>query len=201
MSKVWGPMGWITLHAVAAGYPDEPSSVDKINMSTFLGLFTDTITCKFCKDHFVRIRNTYHSKYPSYLNSKRDFFLFTLRAHNDVNQSLDKPIIPTVVDALVLLNTITNITNAETYKNSYVSYLIRTWAHEMSGDALINKGKAINMRELLSRINLTNGFNITVEEDDIISFKSIYESPANNVFDFLRTNAKVGFSRGKLKLF
>ena len=201
MSKVWGPMGWITLHSIAACYPDVPSSVDKINMSTFLDLFTDTITCRFCKDHFIRIRNTYRSKYPTYLNSKRDFFIFTLRAHNEVNQSLDKPVIPTVADTLVLLNNITKITSAETYKNSYVSYLIRTWAHEMTGDALIYKGKAINMRDLLSRIDLTNGFNINIEEDDITSFRSTHSSTGNSVIDFIRTNAKVGFSRGKLKLF
>lgn len=201
MSKIWGPMGWITLHAIAISYPENPTLSEKQNMKVILELFTDTLTCRYCKDHFSRILNAYNSQYPNFLNSKHEFFIFTLRAHNEVNRSLDKPIINSVTDCLQMLKNATQTNTPTIFKDNYMSYLIRVWAHEMTGDALIYKSKSITMRDMLTNINLDNCFNLEVKEDDITSFKVIIQRRISPLIETLNSlNYKVGFKGGKLKL-
>jgi hypothetical protein len=193
-------MGWLTLHSIAAAYPANPSELDKTNTRLFLDIFTDTITCRFCKDHFYRIHGSYRSQYPDYLDSKQKFFLFTIRAHNDVNRSLDKPLLTSVSDCIASLKNATSVTSCQTFKDSYLSYLVRTWAHEMTGDALIYKSKSITMRELLSNIDLSNGFNIELEEEDVVSFRLSAPIKSNAIYRALLSAGPVGFSGGKLRL-
>ena len=200
MAKVWGPMGWITLHAVGAAYPHTPNSIEKENAKKFLEYFTDTITCKYCKDHFLRIHMSYRSQYPDYLDNKSNFFIFTLRAHNEVNRSLDKPVINSVSSCLESLKNATALNRPSYFKDSYMSYLIRTWAHDMTGDALIYKGKAITMRELLSSLDLKDPFNFEIEEADVTSFRLVFSKAPSQFISFSTSGAKVGFSGGKLKL-
>ena len=201
MSKHWGPMGWITLHAIAITYPNDPTNLEKQNMKIILDLFNDTLTCRLCKDHFTRIINAYYSQYPNFLNSKQELFIFTLRAHNEVNRSLDKPIINSVSDCLQLLKNATESTSALNFKNNYMSYLIRTWAHEMTGDALIYKGKSITLRDMIHRIDLTNCFNIEIQEEDITSFVVSVRRQIFPLIEALKSSSlKVGFSGGKLRL-
>jgi len=198
MSKVWGPMGWLTLHSVAAVYPNQPSQQDKMIARRFLDLFTETITCRFCKDHFFRAYKLYSSNVPGFLDSKQNFMLFTLRAHNETNRSLDKPILASVADCIASLKNATSVTNAQTFKDNYMSYLIRTWAHEMSGEALIYKNKAILMRDILRPLNLTNAFDITLQDDDA---RYAFSIPKKESVMYDTYNAiKVGFNGGRLKL-
>jgi hypothetical protein len=200
MAKIWGPMGWLTLHSIAAAYPDEPTQHDKNRTSNFLELFTDTITCRFCKDHFYRMHMLYRSQNPNYLDSKQNFFMFTLRAHNEVNRSLDKPIMRTVAESIQTLKGATSLTLPQVFKDSYMSYLIRTWAHEMTGDAFIYKSKAITMRDMFKDMDLTNVFDNTFEESDTTyKFIVVPKAPVPR-FDVLFGSAKVGFSGGKLRL-
>lgn len=200
MAKVWGPMGWITLHSIGAAYPHSPSSIEKENAKKFLEYFTDTITCRYCKDHFLRIHMSYRSQYPEYLDNKTNFFLFTLRAHNEVNRSLDKPVIDSVSSCLESLKNATALNGPSSFKDSYTSYLIRTWAHDMTGDALIYKSKSISMRDLLIPINLKDPFNFEIEEADVTSFRLVFSKGPSNFTSFSNLNAKVGFNGGRLKL-
>jgi hypothetical protein len=184
---------------VAAAYPDNPAASDKSNAIQFLDLFTDTITCRICKEHFSRIYRSYVTFYPDYLNNKRNFFIFTLRAHNEVNRSLDKPLLTSINDCLVSLKNACSVTPIKTFKDNYMSYLIRTWAHEMTGDALIYKSKAIAMRELLTKINLTNCFNVVLDEDDVSSYR-LTVPKRNNISHEDYSSIRIGFSGGRLKL-
>ena len=91
MSKLWGPLGWMTLHSISLIYPEQPTYTEKNIAARFLDLFGETISCNECKVHFKQIYALYKTLHPDFLNSRQHFALFIFRAHNTVNLRLDKP--------------------------------------------------------------------------------------------------------------
>jgi hypothetical protein len=204
MTANWGPMGWMTLHSIGIIYPDQPSNEDKLICSRFLELFGETITCRFCKDHYFRMLSTYKIVHPEFLNSKRDLFLFTVRAHNTVNKRIDKPTINSLADVLKSLQSVSLIISPDTYRKNYIFYLIRNWAYDTSGEGMFAKQKA---REL-ERINneywspRDRDYNLIMEEADtleIIQESSTVLMPSG-VFSHMIPPVNVGFKGGKLRL-
>ena len=145
MTALWGPMGWMTLHSVSINYPDSPSDAERQICSRFLDLFTETITCHICKSHFQRMLQTYRVVHPDYLNSKQNFFLFAVRAHNTVNKRLDKPTVKSVAEALTTLQAATSQTSPAEYRRKYLDYLKRIWKTDTSANGLFAAQK---IREL-----------------------------------------------------
>ena len=194
-------MGWLTLHSVAAAYPDIPSNDLKNITSVFLDKFAETITCKHCRDHFTRILAVYRSKHTDYLNNRRNFFLFTARAHNSVNKRLDKPLLQTVADCLqTLRNATLNITPAQ-FRSNYFSYVARTWIHEMGGEGRIH----FNMTNEMKTINQTyfiqdnTEFSIEMEEGDVLEYVDESGSRYSHTTSKLTTEQPIiGFRGGKL---
>jgi hypothetical protein len=203
MTKIWGPMGWVTLHSIAASYPDEPSYQLQQVTSAFLDKFTETITCRFCKDHFAVMLLVYRRNHPEFLDSRRDFFLFTVRAHNTVNKRLDKPIIQNVADCLQTLRDATKLVSPSQFRLNYFSYLVRNWMHELGSEGRIFAGVAKEMRkinELWFPVTNTE-FSNEIEEGDTLEF--IAESTvvySSSYSKFVLAPVLVGFRGGRLSL-
>jgi len=127
MTKVWGPMGWMTLHSISVAYPDNPSESDKSILNKFMDSFGLTITCAICRQHFGTMFGGYKKSVPSWANSKQDLFLAICRLHNTVNQRLDKPVPKTVSECIASLKTATTYTSQFDFRNKYIEYLHRDW--------------------------------------------------------------------------
>ena len=150
MTRLWGPLGWMTLHSVSLCYPVNPSAQDKAQAKRFLDLFAATISCYSCKSHFIRMYDIYRTRRPNFLDSRQNFAVFTFEAHNTVNKRIDKPVFRTVQDCINTLETARTQTSFAGFRVAYLNYLIRNWSNERSGDALIALGQA---REMINQNN------------------------------------------------
>lgn len=201
MTSIWGPLGWMTLHSVSLNYPIAPTIRDKTIAMRFLTLFADTITCKYCKDHFDRMFAIYTRNYPTFLDSRQNFAIFVFRAHNTVNKRLDKPKQQTVADCLRTLQT--NIVNTPFagFRSLYLSYLLRNWLKEFSGDSRILAGHAREMQKINDEYwnTLDNTNDIELDEDNVLEFIEDTNIRFNATYTrILPTSA--GFKGGKLRL-
>lgn len=85
-----GQAGWTLLHSMAASYPRQPSADHRARMRTFLSLFPHLYPCQFCAKDFEGIL----SDMPPDVESRESLSQWMCRAHNRVNQKLDKPLFP-----------------------------------------------------------------------------------------------------------
>ena len=89
--SVWGPFFWHTMHITALSYPSNPSYAVKRAAKDFFESIAHLIPCPKCREHY-----TIHlQKFPisPHLDRREDLFRWTVNLHNEVNKSLDKPII------------------------------------------------------------------------------------------------------------
>ena len=149
MSKLWGPLGWMTLHSISLNYPDFPTASDKGVVKTFLDEFAKCISCPSCKDHFTGLFQSYIQQNPTWADSRFNLFLFIVRAHNSVNKRLDKPIIKSVSDCIETIKS--NVRNASLreFRQKYIAYLFRNWSLYQTGEGFLMMGAA----KTLQRIN------------------------------------------------
>jgi hypothetical protein len=86
---VWGPFFWYTIHIAALGYPNEPNYAEKKAAKEFYESFSHIIPCPVCKEHYAK----YLAENPltPHLDTRKDLFEWTVRIHNLVNKSLNKP--------------------------------------------------------------------------------------------------------------
>ena len=204
MTAIWGPLGWMTLHSISINYPDTPSEIEKQICSRFIDMFSETITCHICKTHFVRMLQTYKSTHPEYLNSKQDFFVFIVRAHNTVNQRLDKPTVKSVAEALTTLQQATSQTSAAEYREKYIEYLKHTWGSDRSAAGLFALQK-IRELEKINReywsLRETSYVQFFYEADvlEYINEAGVQKTP-RGFAPLIGGHPKVGFGGGLLKL-
>jgi len=149
MTKLWGPLGWMTLHSISAIYPEKPTPEDRAILNQFINAFRDTITCQYCRAHFTRMFNSYQKLHPDWNTSRLNFFVFVCRAHNTVNKRLDKPLFPTLKDCIERLQYNTKYRRSVEYRRSYINYLISDWSKISGGDGMI----AVQRAKVLQRIN------------------------------------------------
>ena len=160
-------MGWMTLHSMASLYSDMPSLAERQLMSSWLDMFRDTITCPHCKDHFTDLLASYRARFPSMLNSKKDFMLFTFRAHNAVNARLHKPIYKTVQECMdVLRNNVKNRT-ASNFRQSYINHIRKFWRTMQDISGITSTKKIIEMTkiELDYATPRSNEFTVEIPEE------------------------------------
>jgi hypothetical protein len=150
----------------------------------------------------------YPKKYPNWLNSQFDFFLFVARAHNTVNKRLDKPRLTTVQDCLKTFKSNIQFTSPAQFRHNYLMYLTRNWTQEQSGEgymrmAMVNEMKKINEKYWSSREIDIQAFDIQHEADvleSILQDPSKY-SPSPTIPVFANNpNLHIGFKNGRLKL-
>lgn len=53
--ELWGPSFWKCMHWAAAGYPAEPTAVDKLSCQRFFNGISGMIPCESCRGHFSRL--------------------------------------------------------------------------------------------------------------------------------------------------
>jgi hypothetical protein len=149
MTAVWGPLGWMTLHSVTTLYPETPTPTEKQLLSTWLDLFRDTITCPSCRDHFTKLLAAYRQKFPDLLDSRRSFLLFGFRAHNAVNQRLNKPVYGTIEDCMATLQSNFKTRTALEYRRAYSTHITRHWSgwRDITGISALRKIAEMNKIE------------------------------------------------------
>jgi hypothetical protein len=160
----------MTLHSVASLYPDSPTETERQLMITWLDLFRDTITCPSCQGHFAELLAAYRIQYPNMLYSRRDFLLFTFRAHNDVNKRIGKPLYGTVKECFDLLRNNVKFTKTVNFRISYVNRITMHWrvfqdASGMSAMKRIHQIKKIEIQYMTAR---SNEFEESIPEDTVI---------------------------------
>lgn len=131
----------MTLHSVAALYPETVTFAEKQLMITWLNLFRDTITCPHCQGHFAEMLALYRQKFPGMLDSRQELLAFSFRAHNVVNRRLHKPIYSTVAECMaVLRSNLVNHTMRE-YRIAYLTHIRKYWSslRDVTGIVAVKK--------------------------------------------------------------
>jgi len=160
----------MTLHSVASLYPDSPTETERQLMITWLDLFRDTITCPSCQAHFAELLANYRAQFPNMLYSRRDFLLFTFRAHNAVNRRIGKPVYTTVQECFDILRNNVKFTKTLNFRISYVNRITMHWrvfqdASGMSAMKRIHQIKKIEMQYMSAR---SNEFEVMIPEDTVV---------------------------------
>ena len=148
MTSLWGPLGWMTLHSVSLLYPESPSNTDKQILKRYVDLLRDTISCPHCQHHFRIIYANYVRNHPEWANSKFDFFLFVVRAHNTVNNRLNKPKPGSVSACLEAYKNATKNTSGVGFRQAYINYLLRNYGREMSGEGYMHAAESREMKKI-----------------------------------------------------
>lgn len=91
--NAWGKHGWKFIHYVALGYPNDPTTNDKLIYKNFLSSIEYILPCKKCRDHFTEYIKT-HPIDDSVLNDQQSFLDWTLELHNKVNEVSGKKPVP-----------------------------------------------------------------------------------------------------------
>jgi len=207
MSRIWGPLGWMTLHSISLNYPENPSGEDKSILFSFMRSFAESITCPSCRSHFTNMFAMYKSRHPEWANSKFDLFLFIVRAHNTVNKRLDKPIIYTVADCIQTIVQNSKLTPLPVFRQNYINHVIRNYQRELTGEGRIRLGFIREVQKINYEYWNPREFSIAdivFPEANVTEFIEDNSRTVQNVFS--STNIviplKVGFrlTGGKLKL-
>jgi hypothetical protein len=90
--NTWGPSFWQTIHYISLGYPDNPSMIDQKNYQKFFENLHTVLPCLKCsinyKDHLNEVPLT-----SKELVGPKSLFFWTVKLHNIVNKSLNKPLV------------------------------------------------------------------------------------------------------------
>lgn len=135
MTKLWGPMGWATLHSVAALYPDHPSQHEIQLAETWINCFSRSIVCPSCQGHFKKMYDTYRTSRPQIFSSRTEFVLFVLRAHNTVNRRLNKKVY-TLDECWKILESWSQA-YCTWQRRRYLDHIQRQWAAQVSMEGIV----------------------------------------------------------------
>ena len=148
MTAVWGPLGWMTLHSVAALYPETVTFSEKQLVVSWLNMFRDTITCSYCRQHFAELLAAYRQKFPGMMDSRQELLAFSFRAHNVVNRRLHKPLYSTVAECMaVLKSNLVNRTMRE-YRVAYLTHIRKYWSSLRDVSGLVATKKITEMLKI-----------------------------------------------------
>jgi len=170
MTSVWGPLGWMTLHSAASLYPDTPTEAEMLLMTKWLDNFKNTITCPSCQGHFAEMLTNYRAQFPNMMYSRRNFMLFTLRAHNAVNRRINKPVYPTVQACFDVLRKNVQYNKSNTFRITYINHIQRHWRtyQDASGIAALKRVQEMQRIEIEYMALRSNEFEIMIPEDTVV---------------------------------
>lgn len=147
MTKTWGPLGWATLHSVAALFPDNPTENEKALVARWIESFRMCIVCDICKRHFTTLFSEYKQLYPDWNQSRKNLTLFVIRAHNTVNlRQTSKPVL-TVEEAVSHLRMNIPEDKAQAMRQSYIVHIRAEWSRSLNMDGV---AAAKYIRELIT---------------------------------------------------
>ncbi|AAV50637.1 putative FAD-linked sulfhydryl oxidase [Acanthamoeba castellanii mimivirus] len=97
----WGIYGWTFSHAVALGYPINPTEEDKLRYYTFFNSYRYVLPCGKCRINYADHLN----KYPltdEVLSSRENLVKWTIDIHNVVNYYTGKKMLtyPEAIEAI-----------------------------------------------------------------------------------------------------
>ena len=84
----WGKYFWDCLHLAALGYPENPSSQERIDYIEFVKYFGKVLPCSKCRNNFLRHMD--ELPIELYMFGRVQFFDWTVRLHNIVNRENGK---------------------------------------------------------------------------------------------------------------
>jgi hypothetical protein len=204
-TKIWGPLGWMTLHSVSAIYPEQPTQSDRLLIEEFISAFRETISCPYCKTHFTGMFNKYIQLYPNWSSSRQSLFMFICRAHNTVNRRLDKPIYKTVSECIETLKNATSVKPQAEFRKAYLDYLVKNWSRQTDGEGLMMMGfvrKMIKINNEYLNLRDVKYSDISIQEDSVIEFipedSSKYRATSNVLDPIYYRNIKIGFKNGSI---
>ena len=90
--SLWGRHYWFVIHVTATKYPEYPSEENKIMYKEFYANLWRFLPCKMCANHY----REHWEEIPidPHLESRQTLFEWTVKLHNTVNASLQKPVMP-----------------------------------------------------------------------------------------------------------
>lgn len=147
MTSYWGPLGWMTLHTIAALYPDTPTLTERELARQWVGTFAECITCPSCQGHFKQMYATYMMRHPEIFSSRRNLLLFTLRAHNTVNRRTIKKVY--TIEECFADFTKFGTDYARSKRREYTLYLQKDWGKQasLSGISSLMRVRELSMIE------------------------------------------------------
>jgi hypothetical protein len=158
----------MTLHSVAALYPEEPTYAEKQLVTTWLNMFRDTITCPYCQSHFSEMLGLYRQKFPTMLNSRQELMAFTFRAHNVVNRRLHKPIYSTVAECMAVLQSNLVHRTGQDYRNAYLTHIRKYWSSMRDVSGIVAVKKVAEMLKVEKDYFAPRDNNLEVEPEETI---------------------------------
>jgi hypothetical protein len=171
MTKVWGPLGWATLHSISACYPDTPTMYEKELIMRWFKMFTQTIVCPSCMQHFEEMLDGYIQRNPNWNASRKNLVEFVFRAHNTVNARTYKKVYSFYDSIAELKKNIPE--DAAGQKRREYLVLIRTdWMHNMTLQGISN---APRLKEMFI-IEDTYWSKRSFQWDDLLIFSDINTS-------------------------
>lgn len=202
-TKIWGPLGWMTLHSISAIYPEQPSQADKLIIDEFISCFRETISCPYCKSHFTSMLNKYKSTHPDWNYSRSNLFLFISRAHNTVNRRLDKPIYKTIDECILTLKNATKNTSTIQFRKAYLDYLTKNWTRQSDAEGFIMMGfvrKMIKINDEYFNVRDVGYDNLHIQDGNVLDFiqedTKKYRANQNVPDPIAYRNIKIGFKNG-----
>lgn len=202
-TKIWGPLGWMTLHSISAIYPQQPTQADKLIIEEFISCFRETISCPYCKSHFTEMLTRYKSKYPDWNSNRNSLFLFICRAHNTVNRRLDKPIYKTIDECILTLKNATKNTSAIQFRKAYLDYLTRNWTKQSDAEGFIMMGfvrKMIKINDEYFNPRDESYTDLQIQEGNVLDFiqenSNKYRATSNVPDPIHYRTVKIGFRNG-----
>jgi hypothetical protein len=130
MTTYWGPLGWGTLHTIAALYPESPSEKEQQLVRNWFDSFAYCITCPKCQTHFTTMYTDYKNSHPEMFSSRKELTTFVFRAHNTVNRRLGKPVYTLDQSFALLQNRFPTIQSAQQVRREYLVYLQKDWGRQ-----------------------------------------------------------------------
>ena len=82
---VWGPSFWHVMHQAALGYPNEPTTDQRVQYGGFFAALGEVLPCVECSARL----HQHASEVPiaGYLDSRSTLFEWTVLIHNRVNRA------------------------------------------------------------------------------------------------------------------
>ena len=87
--RIFGPEMWLTLHRIAANYPENPTYEAKSQLIAFINSLPYMVPCQHCGCHFLDFLEAYNLN--NVVTSKKTIVKFFVDAHNNVNKNNGKP--------------------------------------------------------------------------------------------------------------
>lgn len=89
--KIWGPAGWLFLHSIAFGYPENPTNQDKKAAIDFFNSLQYLLPCKTCSELYKKDLKSLKSdqSLQNAVQSQQNLIKWVNLMHNKVNQNLN----------------------------------------------------------------------------------------------------------------